>query len=423
EGWRADPALLRKFTTLCTEPSPRADDGDVRDLVRDGESVLQALRRIQKEIAAQARLDDHLRHFEKLNRLFRAGIAPGVVDGAFQGQGRGCNVRFDAPERTFWYGVEEPCRSFDHYHGATLNLHWGFGDTIGAKLGEALPAALRRRIDAGLLPTALAELLQGGVRGPALLDAVWATIGRFVFPWAGKSFQRVSGRKLSMLVDESDDLERRYPQRVAELRAHLASRPHYEIVRRDAARAFGPGRFAGRLAGGPWDSGMSEGDREFWRAEARDRWVFGTNVQDARILVADRLVRSLDMNYSEPLPSIAELARSGPTPFVRHGYVFLGEPGRPSILPMNGAKRVFQFNYRFPLIGGAAPIGFCLDELVEIAEGLFLGQLIYSTVPTRPFHSSVDPAEYRYQLFGYFLLLDDDWQRHRRAIGLDVDTP
>jgi len=74
------------------------------------------------------------------------------------------------------------------------------------------------------------------------------------------------------------------------------------------------------------------------------------------------------------------------------------------------------------MIGGPVPIGYCLDELVEIAEGLFLGQLIYSTALAKPFHSSVDPAEYWYEIFGYFLLLDHDWQRHRRAIDFDVDT-
>lgn len=86
----------------------------------------------------------------------------------------------------------------------------------------------------------------------------------------------------------------------------------------------------------------------------------------------------------------------------------------------NGTKRVFQFHYRFPMIGGPAPIGFCLDELVEIADGLFLGQLIYSTALDVPFHSSVDPSAFKYQLFGYFLLLDDDWERHRQAIKLDT---
>ncbi len=86
----------------------------------------------------------------------------------------------------------------------------------------------------------------------------------------------------------------------------------------------------------------------------------------------------------------------------------------------NNKKKVFQFHYRYPIVGGPVPIGLCLDELVEIADGLFLGQLIYATALHVPFHSSVDPAVYKYQLFGYFLLLDDAWQYHRLAIGLDT---
>jgi hypothetical protein len=133
------------------------------------------------------------------------------------------------------------------------------------------------------------------------------------------------------------------------------------------------------------------------------------------------------MNYHAPLPSIQALADAGPSPFVRQGYVFLGVSDRVSILPINHGpgqqKRVFQFHYRYPMVGGALPIGMCLDELVEIARGLYLGQLIYTTAPLTPFHSSVDPSEFHYQLFGYFLLLDNIWECHRRAISFDVNTP
>jgi hypothetical protein len=170
---------------------------------------------------------------------------------------------------------------------------------------------------------------------------------------------------------------------------------------------------------------MSEEDKEFWRKEANSHWIQGMNLQDDRILPADAVFRTLDMNYGPLLPSIHNRAMACPSPFFRQGYMFLGTADRDSLLPMNNSKtktkKVFQFHYRFPLIGGPAPIGTCLDELVEIAEGLFLGQLIYSTAIFTPFHSSVDPADYRYQLFGYFLLLDDDWEHHRRAIGLDIN--
>jgi hypothetical protein len=297
----------------------------------------------------------------------------------------------------------------------------GFGDTLRQGIDE--------KLDPGIIfPSGLACLFQGDPRGPNILDAVWASIGRFIFPWAGKSFERISGRKLSMLLDESGDLAERYPDRVAELRNHPASWPHYDLVKKNRDRfRTEEGPYAPHLKSGSWDNAMSETDRTFWNQEAERRWVFGNNTVDSRILAADGMMRMLDMNYHSPIPSVQQLADAGPSPFVRQGYIFLGTSDRESILPMNhngdSRKRVFQFHYRYPMIGGPAPIGACLDELVEIAEGLFLGQLIYSTVPLKPFHTSVDPAEYKYQLFGYFLLLDNTWERHRQAIGFDINRP
>lgn len=394
-------------------------DGDVRELLRGDESILQMLQRIQGEIVAASALDDHLRRFEDLNRLFRAGVAPRIVDGMFQGQGRGCNVRFDAPEKRTWYGAEDPCTGFDYYHGATLNLHLGMGDTLWQEIQ-------RRVTDGAVFPSALACMLQADPRGPNVLNAVWASIGRYVFPWAGKSFERISARKLSMLLDESDDLSHRYPDRVNELRDHVASWPHFDLVEKNHDHFWAkPGAHAEHLAADSWDKGMRDEDKQYWQGQADRQWVFGNNLQDARILSADAAFRALDMNYHAPLASLQRLADDGPSPFVRQGYIFLGTAGRDSILPMNNGsrkKQVFQFHYRYPLIGGPAPIGTCLDEIVEIAEGLFLGQLIYSTAPFVPFHSSSSPDAYKYQLFGYFLLLDNAWEWHRRAIGFDVNT-
>ena len=418
-GWNKDKELHAKFTTFCLEPSPKGDDGDVTELLHPGESILQMLQRIQGEISQASSHDDHLRHFEKLNRLFRRGIAPRVVDGLFQGQGKGYNTRFDAPERLAWYGQEEPCSGFDYYHGATLNLHFGFADSFITNIAKKLS-------EHEAIPSVLAHWLQDDPRGPNVLNAVWANIGRFIFPWAGKSFERISGRKLSMLVDESDDLEARYPERVAELESHPSSLPHYDLVKKNRDHYWQePGVYASHLGSGSWDRGMSEDDKGFWREEAASHWIFGNNIQDARILTTDGFFRVLDMNYHPPIPSIQRLVDSGPSPFVRQGYIFLGVDDRESILPMNNGeaqkKKVFQFHYRYPMVGGPVPIGTCLDELVEIAQGLYLGQLIYSTKPFTPFHSSTDPAEYQYQLFGYFLLLDNTWEAHRQAIGFDIN--
>lgn len=420
-GWKDNEALCRKFTTFLLEKSPKESDReDVRRMLQGDESILQMLQRISREISLQSASDDTLLHFEKLHQLFRHGIAPEVENGLFQGNGKqGYNCRVDGKEKRDWYGVADVARGFDYYHGANLNLHQGLCDTLN-------PASDTKYDDSQLFPVSLASLLAGKeIRAPNVLDMTWHSIGKYIFPWAGKSFEKISGRKLSMLLDESSDLARRYPKRVQELKTHLASAPHYTLVNKAAKQYWPqPGIYAAHLQNGSWDDGMNGEDKAFWEKEAGEHWVDGCNIQDKRIVKADLLFRLIDMNYRNPDPALLAISEAGPAPFARQGYVFLGVSGRESVLPMNNGsakkKKVFQFHYRYPMIGGPAPIGLCLDELVEIADGLFLGQLIYSTALDVPFHSSVDPAQYSYQLFGYFLLMDDDWQYHRQAIKLDV---
>jgi hypothetical protein len=185
-GWRDDEALKQKFTAMITEPSTQSSDGDVAEMLREGESVLQMLQRISTDISAQSKHEDHLKHFEQLHRLFRSGVAPKVSNGLFQCAGsKGYNMRLDGHEPHDWYGEEEQTRGFDYYHGANLNLHWGFSETFFPDRDTVTP-------DAALIPG----------------------VGKYIFPWAGKSFEKISPRKLSMLLDESPDLAERYPQRV-----------------------------------------------------------------------------------------------------------------------------------------------------------------------------------------------------------------
>lgn len=419
EGWKRDEALKRKFTTFILEESPKgAEDSDVTKMLMDGESILQMLQRISTEISTQSNPQDHLKYFEKLNRLFRRGVAPTVEKGLFQGHGeRGYNIRIDSKETTDWYGETVRSTGFDYYHGATLNLHNGFGETF-------CPDSTSKPDDAHLFPSVLSDLMLAH-KTPNILNMMWHNIGKYIFPWAGKSYEKISGRKLSMFLDESDDLAERYPERVQALKTHLASAPHYALVEKNREHYWdAEGVYARHLKSGSWDKGMSAEDKAFWESEAASHWVDGNNIQDKRIIAADPLMRIVDMNYRIPDASLQAASAIGPSPFVRQGYIFLGVDDRESILSMNNGddkkKKVFQFHYRFPMIGGPTPIGFCLDEIVEIADGLYLGQLIYSTALNKPFHSSVDPSEYKYQLFGYFLLLDDVWQYHRLAIKLDT---
>ena len=60
--------------------------------------------------------------------------------------------------------------------------------------------------DEDLFPSMLAARTESDGGAPNVLNEMWRSIGKYIFPWSGKSFERVSGRKLSMLLDESDDL-------------------------------------------------------------------------------------------------------------------------------------------------------------------------------------------------------------------------
>lgn len=91
-----------------------------------------------------------------------------------------------------------------------------------------------------------------------------------------------------------------------------------------------------------------------------------------------------------------------------------------SVNPENEGKEVLQFNYRWPEFHTIAPDFLCIDELVRIADGLYLGQLLYSTKPGIRYDPDKDPAVYAYENFGYFMLMDDDWYTVREFIDFDT---
>lgn len=101
-------------------------------------------------------------------------------------------------------------------------------------------------------------------------------------------------------------------------------------------------------------------------------------------------------------------------------FYFIASNGQ-SIYPANRGKEVLQFNYRWPAFHTMTPDHLCIDELVRIADGLYLGQLIYSTAPEVAYDPARDPSEYRYELFGYFMLLDEEWQAIREFIRFDTE--
>ncbi len=143
---------------------------------------------------------------------------------------------------------------------------------------------------------------------------------------------------------------------------------------------------------------------------------WGTNTQSFKT-VKQKMVRAMMKTagiWMEDVP--AEEAR-------KFGYdvkcfFFIARQGA-SVNPENRGKKVFLFNYRWPNLRTFPPDHYCIDELVQIADGLYLGQLNYATELLKKYDPLEDPSTYKYRLFGYFLLMDEEWHRRRLAIGLD----
>ncbi len=107
--------------------------------------------------------------------------------------------------------------------------------------------------------------------------------------------------------------------------------------------------------------------------------------------------------------------------FDAHTFFFIGRPNRTSMLPENKGKKVYQFNYRWKPLKNIPPDCFCIDEIAQIADGLYLGLLIYATDWLKPWDPATDIKAYKYRLFGYFLLMDEDWHALRLRIGFDLE--
>ncbi len=90
-----------------------------------------------------------------------------------------------------------------------------------------------------------------------------------------------------------------------------------------------------------------------------------------------------------------------------------------SVVPACNGKEVLQFNYRWSRFKTMPPDNLCIDELVRIADGLYLGQLLYSTTPLKKYDPLKKPSVYKYENFGYFLMMDDEWFAIKEFIGLD----
>ena len=100
-------------------------------------------------------------------------------------------------------------------------------------------------------------------------------------------------------------------------------------------------------------------------------------------------------------------------------FFFIGKAA-PSIYAPNRGKRVFQFNYRWKKLRNPIPDRYCIDELVQIADGLYLGQVFYATNWLEPWDPGTALERYQYDLFEYFVVMDEEWHAERLRIGYDL---
>lgn len=92
----------------------------------------------------------------------------------------------------------------------------------------------------------------------------------------------------------------------------------------------------------------------------------------------------------------------------KNGGNFIAAKGRSVHHGTN--REVFQLNYRWKNLGNIVPLCWLIDEMVQIAEGLYLGQLLFSTKHLLQDYDPAYPvADYDYQHFGYFVLFDRTW--------------
>jgi hypothetical protein len=99
----------------------------------------------------------------------------------------------------------------------------------------------------------------------------------------------------------------------------------------------------------------------------------------------------------------------------KNGGVFIAR--RAESVYAGTEREVFQLNYRWHDLGNFPPISHLIDELVQIADGVYLGQLLFATKNVLGrFDLHLRTQDYFYQHFGYFLLMDDSWAAETKRV-------
>jgi hypothetical protein len=96
--------------------------------------------------------------------------------------------------------------------------------------------------------------------------------------------------------------------------------------------------------------------------------------------------------------------------YARKGGLFISREAE-SVDPANAGKKVLQLNYRWPNLGNPPPLSYLIDEMVEIAQGLYLGQLLFAADILTKYDPARPSSDYQYAHYGYFLLMDESWYK------------
>ncbi|MCP3676150.1 MAG: hypothetical protein GY721_00750, partial [Deltaproteobacteria bacterium] len=100
------------------------------------------------------------------------------------------------------------------------------------------------------------------------------------------------------------------------------------------------------------------------------------------------------------------------------GGLFIAKKQK-SVDPDHPEKEVMALNYRWESLGNKFPNRLLIDEIVEIAQGLYLGKLYYATALgkiTKAYDPKISKEAYKYRGFGYFLLMDDSWLHEKNML-------
>jgi len=90
----------------------------------------------------------------------------------------------------------------------------------------------------------------------------------------------------------------------------------------------------------------------------------------------------------------------------KKGGLFIARKAK-SVDPKTPNKDVFQLNYRWKRLNNPFPLKYLIDEIVEIADGLYLGKLLFATdYLDQDYNPHLDKTKYKYENFGYFLLIN-----------------